>query len=68
VVDRLAKEGKQIEALAFAHAFGIMNHIQCVLLLKTFLKEVHKIAQSILKIGNNSMVAHVMIIPIIVVL
>jgi hypothetical protein len=63
-VDRLAKEGKQIEALSFAHAFGIMNRIQPVLLLKTYLKEARKTAQSILN-GNSSMAAQVMGIPTI---
>jgi hypothetical protein len=63
VVDRLAKEGKQIEALSFAHAFGIMNRIQPVLLLKNYLKEARKTAQSILKNGNSSMAAQVMGIP-----
>jgi hypothetical protein len=63
VVDRLAKEGKQIEALSFAHAFGIMNRIQPVLLLKSYLKEARKTAQSILKNGNSSMAAQVMGIP-----
>ncbi|CAK9267580.1 unnamed protein product [Sphagnum jensenii] len=57
VVDRLAKEGKQIEALSFARTFGIMNRIQPVLLLKNYLKEARKTAQSILKNGNSSMAA-----------
>ncbi len=50
VMDRLAKEGKQIEALSFAHSFGIMSHDQHVPLLKTYLKEAHKTSQSLLKI------------------
>ncbi|KAJ7566512.1 hypothetical protein O6H91_02G106700 [Diphasiastrum complanatum] len=54
VVDRLANEGKQLEALAFAHSFGIMDRIQPVPLLKTFLKEARKSAQTILKSGNGS--------------
>jgi hypothetical protein len=49
-MDRLAKEGKQIEALSFAHSFGIMSHDQHVPLLKTYLKEAHKTSQSLLKI------------------
>jgi hypothetical protein len=65
VVDRLAKEGKQIEALSFARTFGIMNRIQPVLLLKNYLKEARKTAQSILKNGNSSMAAQVMGIPTI---
>ncbi|CAM6116387.1 unnamed protein product [Calypogeia fissa] len=57
VVDRLAKEGKQIEALAFAHSFGIMDRVQPVPLLKAYLKEARKTAQNILKNGNSSAAA-----------
>jgi len=49
VVDRLTKEGKQIEAFSFAHSFGIMSHVQRVPLLKIYLKEIHKTSQSLLK-------------------
>jgi hypothetical protein len=42
VVDKLAKENKHIEALSSAHSFGIMNHVQYLPLLKTYLKEAHK--------------------------
>jgi hypothetical protein len=59
VVDRLAKEGKQIEALSFAHSFEIMDRVQPVPLLKTYLKEARKTAQSILKTGNSSTAAQV---------
>ncbi len=65
MVDRLAKEGKQIEALSFARTLGIMNRVQPVLLLKNYLKEARKTAQSILKNGNSSMAAQVMGIPTI---
>ncbi len=60
-MDRLAKEGKQIEALSFAHSFGIMSHVQPVPLLKTYLKEARKTAQSLLKTGkqNSSTAAQV---------
>ncbi|KAL2652703.1 hypothetical protein R1flu_020831 [Riccia fluitans] len=57
VVDRLAKEGKQIEALSFAHSFGIMDRVQPVPLLKAYLKEARKTAQNILKNGNSSAAA-----------
>ncbi|KAJ7279222.1 hypothetical protein O6H91_Y378900 [Diphasiastrum complanatum] len=57
VVDKLAKDGKQLEALAFAHSFEIMDRIQPVSLIKTFLKEARKSAQSILKSGNGSLAA-----------
>lgn len=59
VVDRLAKEGKQIEALSFAHAFGIMDRVQPIPLLKAYLKEARRTAQSILKTGNSSAAAQV---------
>ncbi len=59
MVDRLAKEGKQIEALSFAHSFEIMDRVQPVPLLKTYLKEARKTAQSILKTGNSSTAAQV---------
>eukprot|EP00249_Psilotum_nudum_P020104 c27569_g1_i1 orf=426-2462(-) len=45
VVDQLDKEGKQLEALTFAHAFGIMGKMQPVQMLKEYLKEVRKAAQ-----------------------
>ncbi|KAG0617693.1 hypothetical protein M758_4G008200 [Ceratodon purpureus] len=57
VVDRLAKEGKQIEALSFAHSFGIMDRVQPIPLLKAYLKEARRTAQSILKSGNSSAAA-----------
>lgn len=59
IVDRLAKEGKQIEALSFAHSFGIMDRVQPIPLLKAYLKEARRSAQSILKTGNNSAAAQV---------
>ena len=59
IVDRLAKEGKQIEALSFAHSFGIMDRVQPIPLLKAYLKEARRTAQSILKTGNNSAAAQV---------
>ncbi|XP_024531745.1 FRIGIDA-like protein 3 isoform X2 [Selaginella moellendorffii] len=57
VVDKLAKEGKQVEALAFAHAFEIMDRVEPVPLLKAYLKDARKSAQVILKSGNNSAAA-----------
>eukprot|EP00249_Psilotum_nudum_P018525 c26850_g1_i1 orf=369-2219(-) len=45
VVDKLSKEGKQIEALSFAHAFGIMDRVQPGALLKAYVKESRKAAQ-----------------------
>ncbi|EFJ36709.1 hypothetical protein SELMODRAFT_76871 [Selaginella moellendorffii] len=57
VVDKLAKEGKQVEALAFAHAFEIMDRVEPVPLLKAYLKDARKSAQVILKNGNNSAAA-----------
>ena len=59
-MDRLAKEGKQIEALSFAHSFGIMDRVQPIPLLKAYLKEARRTAQSILKTGNSSAAAQVL--------
>lgn len=54
IVDQLASDGKQMEAISLAHAFNIMNRIQPGPLLKAYLKEAKKSAQSILKTGSNS--------------
>lgn len=54
IVDRLASDGKQVEAISLAHAFGIMDHIQPGPLLKAYLKEAKKSAQFILKSGLNT--------------
>lgn len=57
LVDRLAKDGKQVEALRFAHEFGIMDRVQPVPMLKGYLKEAKKAATTILKNGNSSAAA-----------
>ncbi len=64
VVNRLAKKGKQIEALSFAHSFGIMNHVQNVPLLKTYLKEAHKTTQSFLKTRKQNSLTTMQVIKI----
>lgn len=52
-VDTLNKDGKQIDALCFAHHFGLMDKIQPAAMLKTYLKEVRKAAQEMPKNGAN---------------
>lgn len=52
-VDTLNKDGKQIEALCFAHHFGLMDKIQPAAMLKAYLKEVRKAAQEMPKNGAN---------------
>lgn len=52
-VDTLNKDGKQIEALCFAHHFGLMEKIQPAAMLKAYLKEVRKVAQDMPKNGVN---------------
>ncbi|EFJ12826.1 hypothetical protein SELMODRAFT_123480 [Selaginella moellendorffii] len=42
IVDHLAADGKQIEALAFAHAFDMMDRLEPVSLLKTYLKDARR--------------------------
>lgn len=51
-VETLNKDGKQIEALCFAHHFGLMDKIQPAAMLKAYLKEVRRAAQEI-KNGLN---------------
>jgi hypothetical protein len=64
VVNRLAKKGKQIEALSFAHSFGIMNRVQHVPLLKTYLKEAHRTTQSLLKTRKQNSLTTMQVIKI----
>eukprot|EP00250_Pteridium_aquilinum_P018085 c23931_g1_i1 orf=399-2102(-) len=52
-VETLNKDGKQIEALCFAHHFGLMDKIQPAAMLKAYLKEVRKAAQDMPKNGAN---------------
>ncbi|KAH7279307.1 hypothetical protein KP509_37G013900 [Ceratopteris richardii] len=52
-VESLNKDGKQIEALCFAHHFGLMDKIQPAAMLKSYLKEVRKAAQDMPKSGAN---------------
>jgi hypothetical protein len=54
VVNRLVKKGKKIETFSFAHSFGIMNHVQHVPLLMTYVNESHKTTQSLLKTGKQN--------------
>eukprot|EP00250_Pteridium_aquilinum_P034309 c7399_g1_i1 orf=264-2594(+) len=46
VVDRLAKEGKQIEAISFASAFGILEKFSPANLLKSYLEDLDKAVSS----------------------
>ncbi len=64
VVNRFAKKCKQIEAFFFAYSFGIMNHVQHVPLLKTYLKEAHKTTQFLLKIGKQNNLTIIQVIKI----
>ncbi|KAI5064816.1 hypothetical protein GOP47_0019511 [Adiantum capillus-veneris] len=52
-VETLNKDGKQIEALGFAHHFGLMEKIQPAAMLKAYLKEVRRVAQEMPKNGAN---------------
>lgn len=53
LVDKLVKDGKQMEALAFAHTFGLMERIQVVSLLNSYLKEACEVAQTLAKNAPN---------------
>lgn len=53
IVETLNKDGKQIEALGFAHFFGIMDKVQPVPMLKAYLKEARKAAQALAQNATN---------------
>lgn len=57
LVEKLSKDGKQIEALSFASAFELLDRFQPVPLLKAYLRDVRKVAQGALKGGKNSAAA-----------
>eukprot|EP01018_Ginkgo_biloba_P035041 Gb_33604 [translate_table: standard] len=57
VVETLVSGGKQIEAVNFAHAFGLTEKFPPVPLLKEYLKDAKKASQASLKSGNNSTAA-----------
>eukprot|EP00271_Cylindrocystis_brebissonii_P011575 TRINITY_DN29444_c0_g1_i1.p1 TRINITY_DN29444_c0_g1~~TRINITY_DN29444_c0_g1_i1.p1 ORF type:complete len:651 (+),score=114.29 TRINITY_DN29444_c0_g1_i1:103-1953(+) len=56
-VQVLVKEGKQIDALRLARDFGILDNVQPVQLLRSYLKDVKKAAQAIMKSGKDPVVA-----------
>jgi hypothetical protein len=64
VIHRLAKEGKHIKALFFAHSFRIMNHVQHVPLFKTYMKEAHKTTQSLFKTKKQNNLTAMQVIKI----
>jgi hypothetical protein len=45
LVDKLIKEGKQLQAISFASSFGIMDKIDPSHLLKTYLEDSEKAAK-----------------------
>ena len=57
VVEKLISSGRQIEAVNFAHAFGLVDKFSPVPLLKAYLKDAKKVSQETLKSGNNSTAA-----------
>lgn len=54
MVRDLIKDGKQIDALVLASAFGLLENFKPVPLLKSYLNKAKKVAQATIKSGNNS--------------
>lgn len=54
VIDKLSKTGRQLEALRFAHEFGMVDKVNPVDLLKSYLGQVEKAAKEILINGHGS--------------
>ena len=46
IIERLIKDGKQIEAIAFATEFDLLERFPPVPLLKTYLKDSRKVVQN----------------------
>lgn len=57
VIESLIKDGKQMEAIAFASEFGLLKRFQPVHLLKAYLREARRAAHSTLRGGNNTIAA-----------
>ncbi|XP_077211185.1 FRIGIDA-like protein 1 isoform X2 [Tasmannia lanceolata] len=53
-IQKLASMGKQLQAVKFVYAFGLVDKFPPGPLLKAYLKESKKVAQEIRKKGNNS--------------
>ncbi|XP_077211187.1 truncated FRIGIDA-like protein 1 [Tasmannia lanceolata] len=56
-IQKLARMGKQLQAVKFVYAFGLVDKFPPGPLLKAYLKESKKVAQEIRKKGNNSAVS-----------
>ncbi|PIA38404.1 hypothetical protein AQUCO_02800245v1 [Aquilegia coerulea] len=54
-IQTLSSKGKQIDAIKFAYAFEMVDKFPPVPLLKDYLNESKKVAQEVLKKGNNSL-------------
>ncbi|GLJ39039.1 hypothetical protein SUGI_0795840 [Cryptomeria japonica] len=52
-VDKLSKNGKSIEAIRYAHAFGIMDKVKLTDLLKAYLEDTEKAVKDIVKKGGG---------------
>lgn len=59
IIDEMVKNGKEIEAVYFAHESGLTDKFSPVELLKAYLKNSRKIASNILKNGHYSQAATV---------
>lgn len=52
-MDKLSKNGKSIEAIRYAHAFGIMDKVKPMDLLKAYLEDTEKAVKDIVKKGGG---------------
>jgi len=56
-IDKLTKSGRQLEALRYSHAFGMVDKADAVNLLKSYLRDVEKSAKELLMNGRDSAVS-----------
>uniref|UniRef100_A0A0C9RXX4 FRIGIDA-like protein n=1 Tax=Wollemia nobilis TaxID=56998 RepID=A0A0C9RXX4_9CONI len=57
IIEKLISSGKQIDAVKFAHAFGLVEKFPPVPLLKAYLKNSKKLSQETAKNGKNAISA-----------
>jgi hypothetical protein len=59
IIERLIKDGKQMEAISFAIEFELLDRFPPVSLLKSYLKDARKVTQNTQKGGYNATAAQV---------
>ena len=59
IIERLIKDGKQMEAISFATEFELSDRFPPIPLLKSYLKDARKVVQNTQKSNHNAIAAQV---------